>query len=102
MWIGKEDSPLVVELLLKVASTYNELDDNEKAIELYNYVITIIQRTLSLEHENLAMPLKNMMYLVLEEGRFEELELAMLVTPFLSFAIFLSFAKFVGVQLLIK
>jgi hypothetical protein len=45
MWTRKEDSPLVVELLLKVASTYNELDDNEKAIKLYNYVIAIIQKT---------------------------------------------------------
>jgi len=33
MWTCKEDSPLVVELLLKVASIYSELDDNEKAIE---------------------------------------------------------------------
>ncbi len=32
-----------MELLLKATSTYSELDDNEKAIELYNYVITIIQ-----------------------------------------------------------
>jgi hypothetical protein len=78
MWTSKEDSPLVVELLQKVANTYNELDDSEKAIELYNYVIAIIQRTLGLEHESLVVPFKNMVYLVLDEGRFEELELAIL------------------------
>lgn len=58
MWTCKEDSPLVMELPLKVASIYSELDDNEKAIELYNYVIAIIQRTLSLEHESLQCHLR--------------------------------------------
>jgi len=47
-----------MELLLKVASTYSELDDNEKAIELYNYVIAIIQRTLGPEHESLQCHLR--------------------------------------------
>ncbi len=67
-----------MELLLKVASTYSELDDNEKAIEFYNCVIAIIQRTLGPKHESLVVPLKNMVYLVSKEGRFEELEVLML------------------------
>lgn len=58
MWTCKEDSPLVMELPLKVASIYSELDDNEKAIELYNYVIAIIQRTLGPEHESLQCHLR--------------------------------------------
>jgi len=78
MLTGKEDSPLVVELLLKAASTYSELEDNEKAIKLYNRAIAIIQRTLGPEHESLAVPLTNLAYLVLEEGGVEESELAML------------------------
>ncbi|CAK9221317.1 unnamed protein product [Sphagnum troendelagicum] len=76
--LSKEDSPLVVELLLKAASTYSELEDNEKAIELYNRAIAIIQKTLGPEHESLAVPLTNLAYLVLEEGGVEESELAML------------------------
>jgi hypothetical protein len=68
---------MVVELLLKATSTYSELNDNEKAIELYNYVIAIRQRTLSLEHESLVVPLNIMVYLILEERRFKELKLIM-------------------------
>jgi hypothetical protein len=78
MWTCKEDSLLVVELLLKATSIYSELDDKEKAIEFYNCVITIIQRTLGPEHENLVVPLKNMVYLVLEEGRFKKSKFAKL------------------------
>ncbi len=87
-----------MELPLKAISIYNELDDNEKAIEFFNCVIAIIQKTLGHEHESLVVPLKNMVYMVLEEGRFKELSLQCLgfTTLFLSSAIVLSFVKFVG------
>jgi hypothetical protein len=42
-----------MELLIKVVSIYSESDDNEKAIELYNYVIAIIQNTLGPKHESM-------------------------------------------------
>jgi hypothetical protein len=73
-----QDSPLIVKTLLGLATTYTDLDENPKAIETYQRVLLILERTRGPNDETLALPLSHLGHSLLEEGRVDEAELSML------------------------
>ncbi len=73
-----QDSPLIVKTLLGLATTYTDLDENPKAIETYERVLVILERTRGPNDETLALPLSHLGHSLLEEGRVDEAELSML------------------------
>lgn len=77
LWIG-EDSPLIVRLLMGLAATYLENDEEEKAIETFQRVVATIERTSGPNDEQLALPLAEMGHILLEVERFDEAEAALL------------------------
>lgn len=64
--------------LLGLASTYNGLDDGPNAIEVYKRVLSILEKSRGPTDETLALPLSHLGHSLLEEGRVDEAELAML------------------------
>lgn len=73
-----EDSPLIVRLLMGLAATYLENDEEEKAIETFQRVVATIERTSGPNDEQLALPLAEMGHILLEVERFDEAEAALL------------------------
>lgn len=73
-----EESPLIVKTLLGLATTLTDMDDTIRAIGVYNRVLLIIEKNKGPTDESLALPLSHLGHCLLEEGRVDEAELAML------------------------
>lgn len=70
------DSPFVIKLLVDLANTYVENDEDDKAIETYRRVISTIEKASDPSDERLAQPLAEISHLLLGEGKFDEAEVA--------------------------
>lgn len=65
---------MLVTTLLGLASTYTDMDELGGAIEVYNRVVTIIEKTKGSNDETLALPLSKLGHCLLEEDRIDEAE----------------------------
>lgn len=74
---GKE-SPLILKTLLGLATTYCDMDDTLSAIEVYKKVLVIIEKMRGPMDESLALPLSHLGHCLLEEGRVDEAEFALI------------------------
>ncbi|KAG0615637.1 hypothetical protein M758_5G057300 [Ceratodon purpureus] len=73
-----EESTLIVKTLLGLASTLTDMDDTIRAIGVYRRVLLIIEKNKGPTDESLALPLSHLGHCLLEEGRVDEAELALL------------------------
>ena len=73
-----EESPLIVKTLLGLASTLTDMDDTIRAIGAYKRVLLLIEKDKGPTDESLALPLSHLGHCLLEEGRMDEAELALL------------------------
>jgi hypothetical protein len=76
--LAGEENPLIVKTLLGLATTLTDMDDTIRAIGVYNRVLLIIEKNKGPTDESLALPLSHLGHCLLEEGRVDEAELAML------------------------
>lgn len=65
---------MIADTLLGLAATYNDMDDSASAIEVYNRMLSIIEKTRGPIDETLALPLSKMGHCLLEEERVDEAE----------------------------
>ena len=72
------ESPLIVKTLLGMAAAYSDVDDTSRAIEVYKRVLLILEKNRGPTDESLALPLSHLGHCLLEEGRADEGELALL------------------------
>lgn len=73
-----EESPLIVKTLLGLATTLTDMDDTIRAIGVYKRVLMIVEKNRGPTDESLALPLSHLGHCLLEEGRVDEAELALL------------------------
>lgn len=73
-----EESLLIVNTLLGLATTLTDMDDTIRAIGVYKRVLLIIEKNKGPTDESLALPLSHLGHCLLEEGKVDEAELAML------------------------
>lgn len=71
------DSPLIVDTLLGLATTYNDMDESTSAIEVYNRIVSIIEKSRGPTDITLALPLSKLGQCLLEEERVDEAETAL-------------------------
>jgi len=71
------DSPLIVDTLLGLATAYNDMDESTSAIEVYNRIVSIIEKTRGPTDETLALPLSRLGQCLLDEERVDEAETAL-------------------------
>ena len=69
-----EDSPLIVDTLLGLATAHTDMDDFESAIAVYNRVLSIIEKTKGPTDETLALPLSKLGQCLLDDERVDEAE----------------------------
>jgi tetratricopeptide (TPR) repeat protein len=68
---------LIVKVLLGLATTYSDMNDSSHAIEVYNRVLSILEKIRGSDDEALVMPLSHLGHSLLEEGRVDEAELSL-------------------------
>lgn len=64
--------------LLGLATTLTDMDDTIRAIGVYKRVLMIVEKNRGPTDESLALPLSHLGHCLLEEGRVDEAELALL------------------------
>ncbi|KAG0586437.1 hypothetical protein KC19_2G090400 [Ceratodon purpureus] len=69
-----EDSPLLVNTLLGLATAHTDMDDSESAIKVYNRVLSLMEKIKGPMDETLALPLSKLGQCLLEEARVDEAE----------------------------
>lgn len=69
---------MIIKTLLGLATTLTDMDDTMRAIGVYKRVLLIIEKNKGPTDESLALPLSHLGHCLLEEGRVDEAELAML------------------------
>lgn len=69
---------MIVKTLLGLATTLTDMDDTIRAIGVYKRVLLIIEKNRGPTDESLALPLSHLGHCLLEEGRVDEAELALL------------------------
>ncbi len=66
-----------MKVLLGLATTYSDMNDSSHAIEVYNRVLSILEKTRGSDDEALVMPLSRLGHSLLEEGRIDEAGLSL-------------------------
>lgn len=69
---------MILKTLLGLATTYCDMDDTLSAIEVYKKVLSILEKTRGPTDESLALPLSHLGHCLLEEGRVDEAEFALI------------------------
>lgn len=68
---------MITDTLLELANCYNDMDDSANAIEVYNRIIAIIEKTRGPADTSLALPLSKLGQCLLEVERLNEAESAL-------------------------